>query len=126
MARDREDGCATGQRESPGGPPDRKEGCQPCGPGALVVKDNGKQFHYAYLERMLERISPKPIRFHYLRYTYATLRIGKGDNILDVSKQLGHHKAAFTPDRYAHSMLGEHKTRMDALDTLHPAAPGAD
>jgi integrase len=32
---------------------------------------------------------------------YATLSIAKGDNILDVSKQLGHHSPKLTLDVYA-------------------------
>ena len=56
--------------------------------------------------RIVNEIDPKPIRLHDLGHTYATLRIAKGDNILDVSKQLGHHSVAFTIDKYAHWMSG--------------------
>jgi integrase len=41
-------------------------------------------------------------RIHDLRHTYATMRIAKGDNIADVSKQLGHHSIKFTLDQYYH------------------------
>ena len=42
---------------------------------------------------------------------------------MDVSKQLGHHKVAFTLDQYGHWMPGEHKSQVDELDNLHLAAP---
>jgi hypothetical protein len=52
-----------------------------------------------------------------------TLRIAKGDNIPDVSKQSGHHSVAFTLDKYAHWLPGEHKARWMHLTTCtfpHP------
>jgi integrase len=51
------------------------------------------------------------------------LRIAKGDNILDVSKQLGHSKISMTLDNYAHWMPGEHKSQVDELDNLHLSTP---
>ena len=56
---------------------------------------------------------------------YATLRIAKGDNILDVSKQLGHYKVSFTLDQYAQWVPGEHKGQVDELDNLHFLTPYA-
>ena len=43
------------------------------------------------------------------------LRISKGDNILDVSKQLGHHSIKITLDVYAHWMPGSKKAEVDGL-----------
>ena len=56
--------------------------------------------------------------------TYATLRISRGDNILDVSKQLGHHSVKITLDTYTHWMPGGKKSEVDELDGHK--APGAD
>jgi hypothetical protein len=56
------------------------------------------------------------IRIHDLGHTYATWRIFKGDNILDVSKQLGHHSLKITLDTYAHRMPGGKKSEVDELD----------
>ena len=39
--------------------------------------------------KALEKAKLRRIRIHDLRHTYATLRISKGDNIADVSNQLG-------------------------------------
>ncbi len=90
----------------------------------LVFADSSwKPLGYYYLRNAIEKIAPKPIRIHSLRHTYATLRIAKGDNLLDVSRQLGHHKVAFTIDKYGHWMPGEHKSQVDELDMLHLSAP---
>ena len=95
------------------------------GDDLVFVNGKGKRLCYYYLRRTINTVTPKRIRLHDLRRTYATLRIAKGDNILDVSKQLGHHKVAFTLDQYAHWMPGEHKSQVDELDTLHFSAPQA-
>jgi integrase len=44
------------------------------------------------------------------------LRVSKGDNIADVSHQLGHHSPKFTMDFYYHWMPGKKKTEVDELD----------
>ena len=51
------------------------------------------------------------------------MRLNKGDNIMDVSKQLGHNKVGFTIDKYGHWIPGEHKSQVDELDNLHLPAP---
>lgn len=40
--------------------------------------------------------------FHAFRHTFASLHIERGTNILRLSRLLGHHKASFTLDVYAH------------------------
>lgn len=93
------------------------------GSDLIIANNRGQPVPARTLQQTLKKVAPRPIRLHDLRHTYATLRITKGDNILDVSKQLGHHKAAFTLDKYAHWMPGQHKAQVDELDTLHLAAP---
>jgi integrase len=44
------------------------------------------------------------------------LRITKGDNVADVSKQLGHHSVKFTMDIYYHWIPGGNKNEVDGLD----------
>ena len=61
-------------------------------------------------------------RIHDLRHTYASLRISKGDNLADVSKQLGHYSVKFTLDQYYHWVPGEAKGEVDGLDNMRPAA----
>jgi integrase len=74
--------------------------------------------------KCLEKAGLRRIRIHDLRHTDATLRIFKGDNILDVSEQLGHHSVKITLDTYAHWMPGGKKSEVDELDAQH--APGVD
>ena len=76
--------------------------------------------------KVLQRAGLRRVRIHDLRHTYATLRISKGDNIADVSNQLGHHSPKLTWDVYYHWIPGKKKSEVDALDDqdlLHPSAP---
>ena len=41
------------------------------------------------------------IRFHDLRHTYASLKFEQGDNIIYISKQMGHASLHTTLTRYA-------------------------
>lgn len=66
--------------------------------------------------KALEKAKLRQIRIHDLRHTYATLRISKGDNIADVSNQLGHFSETFTMKIYCHWMPGKKKTEVDELD----------
>ena len=66
--------------------------------------------------KALEKAELRRIRIHDLRHTYATLRISKGDNIADVSNQLGHFSEAFTLKIYYHWIPGKKKSEVDALD----------
>lgn len=72
--------------------------------------------------KALEKAGLRRIRIHDLRHTYATLRIAKGDNIADVSKQLGHSSVKVTLDIYYHWMPGGKKSEVDELDSSR--APG--
>ena len=68
--------------------------------------------------KALEKAELRRIRIHDLRHTYATLRISKGDNIADVSNQLGHHSETFTMKIYYKWMPGKKKSEVDELDDL--------
>jgi integrase len=73
--------------------------------------------------KILEKAGIRKIRIHDLRHTYATLRIAKGDNIGDVSNQLGHHAVSITLNTYYHWLPGKQKDEVDALDEMHSNAP---
>jgi integrase len=75
---------------------------------------------YYLIYGALKKVAPRRVRFHALRHTYATLRVAKGDNIVDISNQLGHHDPGFTLKAYAHWLPGEHKSQVDELDDLAP------
>jgi integrase len=81
--------------------------------GHMVDGDN---FRKRVFKKVLEKAGLRQIRFHDLRHTYATLRIAKGDNIMDASKQLGHHSVKMTLDVYAHWMPGGKKEEVNGLD----------
>ena len=81
----------------------------------------GSHFRRRVFFKVLAKAHMRHIRIHDLRHTYATLRISKGDNIQDVSKQLGHHSVKFTLDAYSHWLPGKSKDQVDELDgNQHP------
>jgi integrase len=82
--------------------------------GDMVDKDNWRR---RVFNKALKDAKLRTIRIHDLRHTYATLRIQKGDNIADVSGQLGHHSAKLTLDVYHHWIPGEKKGEVDGLDS---------
>jgi integrase len=83
--------------------------------GGPIDKNNWRR---RIFNKALEKARLRKIRIHDLRHTYATLRISKGDNISDVSGQLGHHSAKLTLDVYNHWMPGKKKAEVDALDDI--------
>ena len=68
------------------------------------------------LNKCLEKIGLPKMRVHDLRHTYATTRLLKGDDISDVSYQLGHSSIAITFDIYTHWIPGKFKAQVDGLD----------
>jgi integrase len=65
--------------------------------GGFIVLNNWRK---RIFWKALEKAELRRIRIHDIRHTYTSLRINKGDNIADVSKQLGHHSATFTMKIY--------------------------
>jgi integrase len=91
-------------------------------PEFLFYNEVGRMVDPDHLRRrvfskILEKAELRHIRIHDLRHTYATLRISKGDNIMDVSKQLGHASVKMTLDVYTHWMPGGKKSEVDELDS---------
>jgi integrase len=84
--------------------------------GGLLDKDNWRRRVFL---KALKKAELREIRVHDLRHTYATLRISKGDNIQDVSNQLGHHSVKLTLDVYSHWIPGKKKDEVDALDDIY-------
>jgi len=83
--------------------------------GGLIDKDNWRR---RVFNKASEKAELRRVRIHDLRHTYATLRIAKGDNIQDVSNQLGHYSVKLTLDVYSHWMPGKQKAEVDALDDM--------
>ena len=88
--------------------------------GAIFTGKRGERLVYKPVYKALQKVAPRPMRIHDLRHTYATLRVAKGDNIVDVSNQLGHHDPGFSLKKYAHWLPGEHKSQVDELDKIAP------
>jgi integrase len=85
---------------------------------------NGSYLTHAKVVRWLDRIAPKKITSHDLRHTYATLRLNKGDNLVDVSTQLGHKGIDITLKVYTHWIpREEYLQQVDELDNLLLSAP---
>ena len=89
-------------------------------PEWVFISGKGNSYHESYTRRIfykaIKKVGLRKIRVHDLRHTYATLRITKGDNVADVSKQLGHHSVKFTMDIYYHWIPGGNKKEVDGLD----------
>jgi len=93
--------------------------------GTFLDKNNWRK---RVFYKALEKAELRQIRVHDMRHTYATLRISKGDNITDVSKQLGHHSVKLPLDIYYHWFPSEKRQEVDALDDpefKNPSAPRA-
>ena len=85
---------------------------------------NSSYLSHAIAVRWLYRIAPKKITPHDLRHTYATLRLSKGDNLIDVSAQLGHKAVDITLRVYTHWIpREEYLEQVDELDNLLLSAP---
>ena len=122
--REPKQGCARVVRLSPMAVDILRRLRKESGTGLVFQGDNGRYLSYKRIQLALHRIAPKPISPHVLRHTYATLRIAKGDNIVDVSKQLGHKNIKITLDTYTHWVpMEEYQQQVDELDTLHLSAP---
>lgn len=51
--------------------------------------------------------------FHAFRHTFASLHLSRGTNLLQLSRALGHHSAAFTLSRYTHLLPGDEAPPLD-------------
>ncbi len=87
--------------------------------GGLIDVDNWRR---RVFKSALVRAEVRRIRIHDLRHTYATLRLSKGDNILDVANQLGDDVTTVLKV-YAHWLPGKKKDEVDALDDSNKTQP---
>jgi integrase len=52
--------------------------------------------------RACEQLDLPPIRFHDLRHTHASILIAKGEDVIKISRRLGHAKPSVTLNTYGH------------------------
>jgi len=104
-------------------------------PEWLFYNVNGKTYKYTAFRKtfnkLLDRSKLRRITFHQLRHTYATLRLLKSDNIIDVSRQLGHSSIQITEQTYCHWIPGNNQNQVAELDlptapSCTPAAPKSE
>jgi integrase len=81
--------------------------------------------------KTLEKAKLRRINLHDLRHSWFTLRIAKGDNIADVSKEGGHSSIRVTVDTYYHWTPQTGESNIAELDSGHapertPGAPGKE
>ncbi len=83
----------------------------------------GTPIHVGNLRRrvvkpLAEEIGASWAGLHTLRHTAVSLLIARGTNIVQVSRMIGHHSAAFTLTRYAHLIPGDDVTALDLGEEL--------
>jgi integrase len=87
--------------------------------GNVLESGNLRRRH---LKPIVEEVNAPWAGFHTFRHTFASLHLSRGTNLLQLSRALGHHSAAFTLSRYTHLLPGDEAPPLD-LDQLHdPAA----
>jgi integrase len=76
-------------------------------------------------QKLLEKYGLRPIRFHDLRHSCATILLYLGYSMKDIQVWLGHSNYAFTANTYVHSSKESHmqmahafSERLPELDTV--------
>ena len=65
------------------------------------------------LKPLMEEIDAPWAAFHTLRHAFASLQIAQGVNVVQLSRALGHHSAAFTLEEYVHLLPQEEAPALD-------------
>jgi len=102
-------------------------------PGAqdhLFVALNGSPLHVSNVRRRVlkpaaEEAGAAWAGFHTFRHTFASLHIYRGTNVVQLSRLLGHHSAAFTLSTYVHLIDGDVGEPLDITAELAPTSEGA-
>jgi integrase len=69
------------------------------------------------LKPLVEEVDAPWAGFHTFRHTFASLHLSRGTNLLQLSRALGHHSAAFTLSRYTHLLPGDEAPALDLMPT---------
>lgn len=96
----------------------------PQGPADLIFPNlDGRPMSYWNLmargfHPALKRAGIRRIRFHDLRHTFASLMISNGEDIVRVSRLMGHANASFTFNTYCHMLPRRRDPIGDRLASL--------
>ncbi|MFD1929601.1 tyrosine-type recombinase/integrase [Sporosarcina siberiensis] len=60
------------------------------------------------MKRIFKKANVKPIRFHEIRHTHASILIAEGVDIVKISDRLGHANPRITLEFYAHLFPNSH------------------
>jgi integrase len=75
------------------------------------------------LKPLVEEVNAPWAGFHTFRHTFASIHLSEGTNLLQLSRALGHHSAAFTLTRYTHLLPGDEAPALDVLSTDRATTP---
>ncbi|MGH3429979.1 MAG: tyrosine-type recombinase/integrase, partial [Mycobacteriales bacterium] len=78
-----------------------------------------------HLKPIVEEVNAPWAGFHTFRHTFASLHLSRGTNLLQLSRALGHHSAAFTLSRYTHLLPGDEAPALDLTTTTVAASDAA-
>jgi integrase len=92
----------------------------PNGAGEALCPDNLRR---RVLKPLVEEVGAPWAAFHTFRHTFASIHLSEGTNLLQLSRALGHHSAAFTLTRYTHLLPGDEAPALDLGSSVQPAAP---
>ena len=76
-----------------------------------------------HLKPIVEEVNAPWAGFHTFRHTFASLHLSQGTNLLQLSRALGHHSAAFTLSRYTHLLPGEEAPALNLWTTPRMPTP---
>jgi len=77
------------------------------------------------LKPLAEEVNAPWAGFHTFRHTFASLHLARGTNLLQLSRALGHHSAAFTLSRYTHLLPGDEAPVLELDRLRRPVAPSS-
>jgi integrase len=95
----------------------------PNGAGDVLCPDNLRR---RVLKPLVEEVGAPWAAFHTFRHTFASIHLREGTNLLQLSRALGHHSAAFTLTRYTHLLPGDEAPPLDLGASPRPAAPASE
>lgn len=88
----------------------------------LFCHSNGKAYYqerpYIWFQHFLRKNGFRPIRFHDLRHTSATLLINQGVHAKIISERLGHGDISTTMNVYGHALQSADQAAADKFDSL--------